>query len=267
MNIHKIDFHTHCFPDKLAARAIEALGACAGLVPVSDGTADGLLNQMNEGGVDIAVVLGIATNAHQQKSVNDFAAELNKNPRFAAFGSVHPDAHDAIDELERIKDMGLLGVKFHPEYQKFYVDDDKMRPIYKKISQLELITVFHAGADYGFLPPYHCLPMHMENALEMLDTNVIAAHWGGVMMQEEVYKRLCGLPVYFDTSFSYGTTCLQMLKKIVQKHGTDKLLFGTDSPWHGPEEESRVIEFLELSEEEKEKIYYKNAAKLLKLDI
>lgn len=267
MNRHKIDFHTHCFPDKLAERALNALGARSGLVPASDGTVDGLINQMDAGGVDIAVILSIATNARQQKSVNDFAAELNKNSRFVAFGSVHPDADDVFEELERIKDMGLQGVKFHPEYQQFYVDDEKMRPIYKKISQLELITVFHAGADYGFVPPYHCLPSHMENALKMLDTNVVAAHWGGVMMHEEVYKRLCGLPVYFDTSFSYSATCLQMLKKIVEKHGTDKLLFGTDSPWHSPVEESRVIEFLELSAEETEKIFYKNAAKLLKLDI
>ena len=263
----KIDFHTHCFPDKLAKRALDVLSASSGLIPVSNGTANGLLKSMDAGGVGISVTLGIATNARQQKSVNDFAAELNKNPRFVAFGSVYPDAEDVFYELERIKALGLKGIKFHPEYQRFYVDDEKMRPIYKKISQLELITVFHAGADYGFAPPYHCTPSHIENALKMLDTNVVAAHWGGVMMHEEVYKRLCGLPLYFDTSFSYGSTCLPMLKKITYKHGTDKLLFGTDSPWHGPAEESTVIDFLELSEDEKEKIYYKNAAKLLNITV
>ncbi len=263
MILHKIDFHTHCFPDSLAPRALKSLGDCSGLIPETDGTADGLLKSMDSGGVDISVVLGIATNARQQKSVNDFAAKLNENERLVGFGSVYPDAPDALCELERIKALGLKGVKFHPEYQEFYADDEKMRPIYRKISELGLITVFHAGADYGFPAPYHCKPEHLKNALKMLDTNVVAAHWGGLALHEEVLDTLCGLPLYFDTSFAYGSTCLPMIRKIAEKHGADKILFGTDSPWHTPEKESRVIEFLGLDTEEKEKIFYKNAAKLL----
>lgn len=258
-----IDFHTHCFPDKIAHRAIDSLAKAAALIPASDGTATGLISSMDADGVDISVILNIATNPHQQTSVNNFASELNKSERFFAFGSVHPDAEDALDELERIADMGLKGVKLHPEYQNFFVDDEKMKPIYKKISDLGLITVFHSGADYGFAAPYKCMPDALTRALKWFDSPVIAAHWGGIMYHEEVLKHLCGLPVYFDVSFGYGTVALPMVRQIVQKHGTDKLLFGSDSPWHKPSDDMRVLHALDLDEADINKICYDNAAKLL----
>lgn len=258
-----IDFHTHCFPDKIAARAVESLGKAAALVPACDGTADGLLKSMKEDKIDISVVLNIATNPHQQTSVNNFATELNKKPRLIAFGSVHPDADDALDELERIAGMGLKGVKFHPEYQDFFVDDVKMRPIYKKISQLGLITVFHAGADYGFPAPYKCMPDALARALKWFDSPVIAAHWGGIMCHDEVINHLCGLPLYFDVSFSYGAVALPMVRQIAEKHGTDKLLFGSDSPWHKPSEDMRVLHALDMDEVDINKICCDNAIKLL----
>ena len=160
-----IDFHTHCFPDKIAERAIAKLSyVSGGMKPNTDGTLGGLLSSMDAQGVDISVVLNIATNAHQQTSVNDFAASI-KSDRIVPFGSVFPDSPDVLDELDRIHEMGLVGVKLHPDYQGFSVDDPKMKPIYKKIASLGLVTVFHAGFDYGFPPPYGATPEKMAAAL------------------------------------------------------------------------------------------------------
>ena len=131
-----IDFHTHCFPEKIAQRAIMGLSYNSGAIaPNTNGQLDGLVEVMDKDGVDISVVLHIATNERQQHSVNDFAASI-QNERIISFGSVYPDAPDVLEELERIKELGLLGVKLHPEFQNFYVDDEKMKPIYKKISEL-----------------------------------------------------------------------------------------------------------------------------------
>ena len=154
-----IDFHTHAFPEKIAFRAVEKLARDAGgLAPQTDGTVASLKTQMLVDGVDISVVQSIATNPHQQAKVNDFAIGINRDPAIVAFGSVHPDAPDALEELERIAAAGLKGVKLHPEYQGFYADDPRMKPIYRKISRLGLVTLFHAGQDYGFPPPYHAMP-------------------------------------------------------------------------------------------------------------
>jgi predicted TIM-barrel fold metal-dependent hydrolase len=260
-----IDFHTHCFPDGIAQKAIDRLQFVAGgLQYHTDGTVKGLQKQMNENHVDLSVVLNIATNARQQKSVNDFAASINGN-NLISFGSVFPDSPDVLEELERIKALGLKGVKLHPDYQGFSVDDEKMKPIYQKISSLGLITVFHAGFDYGYPPPYGATPEKMKKALTWFSSPVVAAHFGGLNYCEDVFNTLCGLDVYFDTAFSYGCMPKYYAEKIIEKHGTDKILFGTDTPWHTPEMELRLITSLGLSVEELEKIKWKNAASLLQL--
>lgn len=262
-----IDFHTHAFPEKIAAKAMEKLSFVAGGLEYHyDGTLDGLKGLMERSGIDTSVVLSIATNEHQQKSVNDFAASINDKKSIFAFGSVYPDSRDALEELERIKDMGMLGVKFHPEYQRFSVDDEKMKPIYKKISALGLITVFHAGEDYGFPPPYGATPEKMAKVLTWFDSPVIAAHWGGLGYSEGVLKYLCGKDIYLDTSFSYSCIAKYFVEKIIELHGTDKLLFGTDSPWHTLENEMRLMNTLGLSDTEKEKITSENAKKLLRIE-
>lgn len=258
-----IDFHTHCFPEKLAKRAVEQLSyASGGMIYYNDATPRGLEESMKESGTDVSVVLNIATNERQMKSVNDFAASINGDS-LVAFGSVFPTSDEALYELERIKALGLKGVKFHPEYQQFYVDDEKMKPIYKKISELGLITVFHAGHDYGFLPPFHCMPKNMKNALKWFDSPVVLAHWGGLACAEEVEKHLCGMDVYFDTSFGYAQMSRAAASGLIEKHGVEKMLFGTDSPWHTADLEKRLLNTLEFSQNEIDMIYFKNAQKLL----
>ncbi len=259
-----IDFHTHAFPEKIATRAIDNLSfASGGLIPQHGGTPDSLKEEMKKDSVDISVVLGIATNPQQQTNVNNFAAEMNKEECFVAFGSVHPDAPDALCELERIKTLGLKGVKLHPEYQEFFVDDEKMKTIYRKISELGLITVFHAGHDYGYNEPFRCMPEAMARALKWFDAPVVAAHWGGAGCAKQVVEQLCGRDIWFDISFGYGNMPKSFAQEILDKHTPDRLLFGSDMPWHRPSWEKRLVETLDISKEDKEKIYYKNAMKLL----
>jgi len=261
-----IDFHTHCFPEKIAERAIASLSkAAGGLIPQTNGTTQSLVSLMDRDGIAKSVVLGIATNEKQMHNVNDFAKALSSD-RLVGFGSVHPDAENALEELERIKELGLKGVKFHPEYQSFYVDDEKMKPIYKKIGELGLITVFHAGLDLGYTPPYHCTPDRMAKALDWFGGSpVIAAHFGGYGFTNEVIETLCGLPIYMDTAFAYASIPRESAAEIIKKHGADKILFASDCPWHSPSHEIRFIESLALTDDEKELIYYKNAERLLGL--
>lgn len=261
-----IDFHTHAFPEKLAPRAIAKLAYdSGGLCPQTDGTVASLTEQMAVDGVDLSVVHSIATNPHQMKKVNDFAMEIDRDPRIVAFGSVHPDAPDALEELERLAAAGIRGIKLHPEYQSFYADDPKMVPIYRKISQLGLVTLFHAGHDYGFPPPYHAMPEHLKNALRWFDTPVVAAHWGGFGCCFEVLEKLCGENIWFDLSFGYCNMPRATAQAIVDRHGPDKLVFASDMPWHRPAWEKRLLDTLDLSPEDREKIDCGNAQRLLKL--
>lgn len=261
-----IDFHTHCFPNRIAEAAVRKIGGKAGgLLPYTDGTLDGLAEFMSRQEVEHFVVLNIATNAGQMTAVNDFAAEMNRRNNVTAFGSVYPMAENVCEELERIKALGLKGVKFQFDYQGLYVDDEIMQPIYRKIAQLDLIIMIHAGFDYGFAPPYMATPERIARALRWVDSPFIASHWGGLSCAEGVLKHLCGLPIYFDTSYGYGAIALPTAQKIIEKHGISKMLFGSDCPWHSPREEMRLIESLGLSRPEKQQIYSENARTLLGL--
>ena len=258
-----IDFHTHCFNEKIASKAMANLShTSGGMVPEYDGTILGLKQSMEENGVTKSVVLNIATSPKQHEVVNKFAKDICDD-EIVAFGSVYPLSENAIETVEEIANMGLKGIKLHPEYQSFFVDDERLIPLYKKISQKGLIVSFHSGADFGYLYPYHCTPKRLLNALKYLECPVIAAHWGAFHMYEKVCEFLCGKDIYFDTSFGYASVPKPAAQEIINKHGVDKILFGTDGPWSNAKKEKLLIESLELSENELSKIYFKNALKLL----
>ncbi|MGI6028280.1 MAG: amidohydrolase family protein [Candidatus Heteroscillospira sp.] len=260
-----IDFHTHVFPEALAPRAIAKLSKSAGLFPHTDGTADSLRQLMEHDGVSLSVILPIATNPASQRHVNDYAISC-AGRGLLPFGTIHPDAPDALEELERLHGLGIKGIKFHPEYQSFYPDEEKMRPIYRKISELGLITVFHAGPDYGYRPPYHATPEHMLGALKYLDAPVVAAHWGGVNSAEEVLKTLRGIPqLYLDTAFGYGTAIRPFAHDMIEAFGSDHILFGSDAPWHPPAWETCLLNSLDLPADVMEAVCSGNARRLLGL--
>lgn len=172
-----IDFHTHAFPDKLALRALSSLAEKAGgLTYYTDGTIADTDEKMKQWGVDKRVMLSIATNAKQQHNVNSFAIE-NNNDHIIAFGSVHPDAPDALDEIDRIKNAGLLGIKFHPEYQQFLIDDPKMFPLYDKCRALGLVMSFHAGRDLGFPDTLMAPPQRSRRVIDNFPgAKIVLAH-------------------------------------------------------------------------------------------
>lgn len=262
-----IDFHAHAFPGKIANFAIDKLSPlCGNVSPTHNGTVQSLISNMKKDGCDKAVVLNIATNATQQTNVNDFAISLLRYDEIIPFGSVHPDNKDALKELERLKEFGVKGVKFHPDYQGYFVDDKSMHPIYKKISELGLVTVFHAGVDIGKPSPIHCTPDRLLSVLPLFKgAPVVAAHMGGYMLWRDVIKNLMNEDIYFDTSYSFSKMPPLWANEMIDKHGEDRFLFGTDAPWSSVSNELKFINSLNLSSNTKDKILYKNAKKLLSI--
>jgi predicted TIM-barrel fold metal-dependent hydrolase len=108
-----IDFHTHAFPDKLAARAIAHLERQAGVRAALDGTVKALQASMDRAGIAGAVLCSIATDPRQFGSILRWSAAV-AGPRLFPFPSVHPAAADPAGEVEQIAAAGLLGVKLHP---------------------------------------------------------------------------------------------------------------------------------------------------------
>ncbi len=267
MNRMIIDFHSHAFPERIAQKALAELShRSGGMIPFSNGTVESLVSYAKKSGVDYCVVLNIATNANQQKNVNDFAISQLSMEGVIPFGSVFPDAPDALDELERIADAGIKGIKLHPDYQNFFVDDKKYFPLYRKSAELGLITLFHSGIDIGYPKPVHCSPERMAKIIDVFEGKpVVAAHFGACQQWEEVLVHLCGKDVYFDTAVSFGRLSPKTAHELIDAHSIDKILFGSDMPWSGTDNEIRFIHSLDLPAESEEKIFSGNARKLMKI--
>jgi len=261
-----IDFHTHAFPDALYEKAMHSLSTHSGnMKPAFDGSVYGLNNILDDCGVDMAVVLNIATNPKQMTNVNDFAISLNRG-RLISFGSVHPDAPCAIEELHRLAEAGIKGIKLHPDYQNFFVDDERVFQIYETAAKLKLITVFHAGVDIGYPNPVHCTPPRLKAALPVFGGGIaVAAHMGGYLMWNEVMHHLAGSDIYFDTSFSYSKMPVTYAVDMVKSHGPGKFLLGSDLPWSRTDDEIRFIKSWGLSAKDETKILGENARILLGL--
>ena len=259
-----IDFHTHVFPDKLAYHALDSLSKPIHIRPCTNGTLADTERLMKESGVTQFIALNIATSPRTEKHVNDFAIELNRT--HIVFGSVHPYSENALDELDRLHDSGVKGVKFHNEYQNFFVDDEKAFPLYEKIAKLGLIAVFHGGYDPAYEPPYKASPERSARVCAAFPKGkFVFAHLGGLKTEKETLLYLKNTNAYIDTAFAAAAFSKESATKIIRESAAERVLFGSDCPWETPEETVRFIESLPLTREEKELIYYKNAKRLLRL--
>lgn len=261
-----IDFHTHIFPDKIAARSIEALSKVSGVTAATDGTLNGLLASMDRSGVDMSVIMPVVTRPSQFESVNTFAAKVNAQyaGRLLSFGGIHPDSGDYKAELNRIKELRLPGIKLHPDYQGVMIDDVRYRNIIGYADELGLIILVHAGIDIGLPEPVHCPPDKMRRVYEDIKPKkLVLAHMGGWKQWEEVYEYLAGEQVYLDTAFSFDYMTQEVFMKLYHKHDKEKILFATDSPWSDAREDIEAVKALPLTMQEKENIFAENAGRLL----
>ncbi len=265
-----IDFHTHVFPDKIAASAISGLEARANIRACTDGTVSGLLSLMNREGVDKSVVLPVVTSPKQFDSINRFSAESSKDC-LIFFGGIHPDCDDLESKVDELYKMGFLGIKLHPDYQKTFINDEKYIKIIRRALEHGMYITIHAGVDIGLPDTVHCPPELAAKLLDAIDDinqgepRIILAHMGGAEQPLDVIRYLCGRNVYFDTGYTIDKDDPALMKQIIKTHGAEKILFATDAPWNSPKNCIRAIESLDLSNTEKEMIFYKNAEHILKL--
>ena len=246
-----IDAHTHVFPDHIAERAVKQLTGRSGETACLDGTVAGLERSMTENGISISVTQPVSTKPSQTPAVNSFAIELSARPSLVNFGTLHPDYVENASEIQRLENAGIKGVKFHPDYQEFFVDEERMFPLYRQMAEAKLIAFFHAGVDIGLPPPVHCTPERLAKVLDQVpDLTVVAAHFGGFKMWDDVERHLIGRNLWLDTSFTLAWFPAERFVKMARRHGIEKILFGTDSPWADQGKEINLHEESGLTEAE-----------------
>ena len=285
-----IDMHTHTFPAKIAAGTLEKLSRMSGTQYFTEGTEEALIDSQTKvaGTKEItmySLMLPVATAPAQVTKINDGVirtAEERKAKGLFSFGAMHPDFEDPEQELARLKEHGIKGIKLHPAYTATPIDDPKHIRILKSASSLGLSVTTHAGIDIGIPEHNYCDTKMLLHVLEQVpDTKLILAHMGGWRNWDQVEELLVDTDAYLDTSFTlgrmtplgdgfYGPSELNMMEeeqflRMVREFGADRLVFGTDSPWGGQAEDVARFRALPLTDEEKAAILGGNAQKLLGL--
>ena len=265
-----IDFHTHIFPEKIAARTIALLSEKGGIPPFSDGTVAGLLQRMEEAGAELAVTLPVLTSPTQFESVTRFACEINQRfrnerCRLISFAGIHPRCEDIEGKMKRIRESGFLGVKIHPDYQETFICDEGYVRILECAREYDLIVVTHAGADVAYRDlPMRC-PPHLARELirKVPHAKLVLAHLGGSECFEEVLELLCGEDVHLDTAYVLPMIDKPLFERILNKHGADRILFASDSPWGDIGQSVSLLRAFAPDKTTEERILWKNAWDLL----
>ncbi len=258
-----IDFHAHIYPAKIAEKASDTIGQFYNIQMKYKGSPESLLESGSRIGVDRYIVHSTATAPHQVESINNYIiGEVESHPEFIGFGTIHPEYENYENELIRIYSAGLMGIKLHPDFQKFPIDLREMDDIYEVIAGLKMPILVHAG-DYRY---DYSGPKRIAHVLEKHPTlKVVAAHFGGYTQWEDSEKYLVGKNVWFDTSSSLWKLTPNEAMRMIRNHGVEKMLFGVDYPMWDHQEELARFDKLPLTEEEREAILYKNAMDLLGL--
>lgn len=256
-----IDFHAHIYPQKIADKAVHSIGKFYNINMEGHGTAGGLVDNGNKIGVVKYIVHSTATKPSQVEAINNFIiSEISAEKRFVGFGTLHQDFDKTETEIVRIKDAGLKGIKLHPDFQAFKADDPKMDLAYEILAHYKMPVLFHAGDiryDYSG-------PRRIANVLDKHPgLIVIAAHFGGYTQWDEAYEYLAGRDVWFDTSSTLWKLPVQDALRIMEKHGYDRFLFGSDFPMWDHEGELKRILGLNLPADKLEAVLFGNGARLL----
>jgi len=258
-----IDFHAHAFPDQVATSAIPYLEEEGDVKANHDGRISSLLAIMDREGVDKSVICCIATRPSQFEAIVSWSKQISSD-RIIPFPSFHPDDPQAVEHISQIKEEGFKGIKMHPYYQQFFLDDEKLYPAYEKISELGLILVMHTGFDIAFPRIRRCDPRQILNVMTRFpELKMVTTHLGAWQQWDEVEDLLAGRKIYMDISYTLGQIDTQTARRIILKHPREYLLFGTDSPWSGPQKTYKQLQALELGDEREELIIRKNGLTLL----
>ena len=257
-----IDMHTHIYPDPIAMKAARSIRSYYHLGENMDGTVGTLLERGAAAGVTDYLILPVAVKPEHVHSINQFTlSQMQEHSCFTGFGTIHLDMENLMEEVERIPEMGLKGIKIHPDCQHFKIDDPRLFPVYEAV-QGRLPMMIHMGDEcYNYSHP-----ARLRNVLQQFPKlQVCAAHFGGHTMYETAKEYLSDLDCIMDISSTLMFLDQKTAEGYVNHYGAERLAFGTDYPVWDPVQEVQRLQELNLTDEQKEQIAWKTAARFLNL--
>lgn len=261
-----LDVHCHIYPNAIAKKAAKAIGDFYSFSMAMDGTVHSLLTAKREAQISRCVVHSAAVVPDYVEHINEFLIRtVSEHPNeFIGFGTLHPEYNRIEQELDRLLAAGMKGIKLHPDFQLFYLDDPKAILLYRMAAERNLPILFHIGDP---VHPYSS-PIRMAKALDQVPKlRAICAHLGGWSCWKEGWTYLAGQEnVWIDTCSSLFKLTPEEGAEIIHRYGADRTFFGTDYPMWNPSEELERFMKLPLSDLERDQILYQNLKTFLGIE-
>lgn len=254
----RIDVHSHAYADKIVERAMQQLKS---RMPPDyqseDGRLTSLVASLAENGLDAAVVCSIATKPPQFDVIMEWSAAIRNGVfgeetarRVIPFISIHPSDPDRYGRVEQIAKAGFKGLKFHPYYQGFVLDDPEAIDLFRCVARNGLTIICHVGFDIAYPHDRICDPVRVRRVAEALpDAKFIAAHFGGWMDWDEAEAHLVGQPIDIEISLALDNLPLDRVRDMIMRHPQDRLHYGSDWPWSRHAESLALLEKMALPRE------------------
>lgn len=260
------DTHAHIYPAKIAHKASRSIESFYDLPVDYEGDVETLVKIGDDAGIDRFLVHSVATTPEQVEHINDFiaASVASSNGRFIGFCAMHPDYDNPGRELDRMIALGIKGIKLHPDFQKFMIDDEKAFAMYDAAAERGLPILFHMGDRRYEYSKASRLYRVVEKFPEL---KCIGAHLGGYSEWDEAAEVLRGTGIWVDTSSSLSFMTPEHARELIDVYGTDRVMFASDYPMWSSKNELELFSKIPMTEAERERMLWSNAVQLLGTDI
>ncbi len=260
------DVHTHIYPSKIAERAAKSIGDFYNIpMEECDGSVDRLLGTIEGTDICRCVVHSVAVRPGTVRSINDFiATTCSEHSEFVGFMTLHQDTENAVEEIGRACELGLRGIKLHPDTQMVNMDDERLMRVYQIAEQKGLPLIIHCG-DYRY---GYSHPRRLKRILQEFPNLVVdAAHFGGWSLYDYALEFLEDERCFLDVSSAMRYLGPRRSRELIEAYGYDRILFGSDFPMWNPQGVLDDFMALGFSEDAYERMCWRNCERFLGMEL
>lgn len=237
-----------------------------------------------EAGVQACLLLPVAPKNGVSETNDQFLDMIEGEADLFTAGAIHPSTPKLDEELEKLGAHGVRALKLSSFTQKFDLDSEENRRLFNKIKTLNiqknrhffviLDTFYQANLFFNATKEWVTTPEKLGRLVAQFpEIDFVAAHMGGLAAPfHEIERYLApGSNLYLDTSNAAHILSRKEFIRLMNIHGPDRILFGTDWPWFGHKDEVAFIQGLlkeaGYTRQEQSKIFSGNIARLLNLNL
>jgi uncharacterized protein len=283
-----IDCHTHLYTPAIIANVLRIEGLAAFLhldtkTVASRTEISALKKEAAAAGVRACLLLTVASANGVREANDQFLGITEGEADLFMAGAIHPSIPRIDEELQKLSRRGIRALKLSSFSQKFDLESEETIRLFDKIRAYNttssqrffviLDTFYKADLFFGVADNYLTTPERLGRlAAQFPEIDFVAAHMGGLAAPFcEIEDHLTPRNnLYLDTSNAAYTLSRKEFTRLLTLHGPERILFGTDWPWFGHEEEIAHVGSLlgeaGFSPQEQSQVFSGNISRLLGIE-